>query len=359
MTDQRLLIPYYREIRSARGCVSPSVDVQREWVRQRAAAHPFAAVSDVGREIETRYEGPGTPEANRQPRPKLREVLKAAADNGNSIILLPSMPKHYRYQWIADEIEQQRVPWLEIHPQKRAGRPASRKDHGKDVRLGEAIPIHGGEFNAVWKEIKRNCGWFIRSVERLNSKLLFRGTGERDHGPAFVGRPKVERRPKSSGLVNHRYAIDWMKEHGFAAHRGNSVICTSNPEHARAYSDIKQGKWRKIYAIFPFDGFDFTWSRNEREFAYVVSEEDGTLPFYDGDVDPPKGLKNRGWNPFLEDRLWSADYVSNDIDGALRAEHEIMISGVPYYGLDWSTYRTAVLKKLGFKLQNEPYTKRR
>ena len=116
----RPLYPYYRDIRSSKGPVGPSVEEQRTWVKHRMENHPFAEVIELGVEFENGYQGLKTPPSKQMKRPVLDRILKATQKNyfnrQEAVILLPDMPTYYQYKWIDDAIEFNGSVKMPIHP---------------------------------------------------------------------------------------------------------------------------------------------------------------------------------------------------------------------------------------------------
>ena len=364
---KRPFYPYYRDIQNANRQVLPTVETQREWVRRRMADHPFAEVVEMGVEEEYSYEGPNTSSTDRMKRPVLSKIIDATKDffhPANGVILIPEMPTHYRYKWIFDEfaehkdsrenVERHARNWVPIHPYIRQGKERKAFIDNNPQPSGSIHLLGEMSFEELWQTIQAECTYFLGVVKKVNSHLLFRGVGEHDNGPAYIGYPENSRTPKTVKIEIHNYVDGWMQKKGFAARRGNSITCTSHPEYARTFSKIVKKKWAKIYAIFPRDGFKFSWARNAMDIITLC--EGSKFQVFDQDVPRPSDWLGN-WDQSLEEKLWYADYVSVDLAGALRSENEIMISGSSYYALDWSVYRQAILKKLGFKLQNRPFAR--
>ena len=412
----RPFFPYYRDIRSSKGDVYPSVAEQRAWVKRRMKDHPYADVVELGVECENGYEGPDTPESERMKRPVLKKILSAVNSDPfhkeTAVILLPDMPTRYQYKWIEESIEFNGAQMLRIHPFIRESRPRKPWGDNDQIPPGTIRPLPETEFRLLWKVIQTECSYFLSVVKKVNAKLLFRGVGDHDFGHAYIGFPEIDM-DFTAGRINglktayypewlYYHTLKWMKKWELDARIDNSISCTSHPEHARDYSNIKRGKWGKIYAIFPRNGFKFSWSRNDRELTgtiwndnfvpldvddwedfdentrfitineefpfsyqwndelerhvYVTKMPDGHHKIIDDEVtgqEPPDDLS--WFKKELDEKLWSADYLKVDLAGALRSEHEVMIAGAAYYALDWTTYRSFILNELGFKLQNSRY----
>lgn len=103
--------------------------------------------------------------------------------------------------------------------------------------------------------IEKNCGEFLTAARAAN-KLLFRGQSDSEH-PVFVGYPRENRRPKDSSAEAQQLFDQYLSALGFKALRSNSIFTSSD--------DIQAGNYGTVYAIFPKDGFSFTWSTKETD----------------------------------------------------------------------------------------------
>lgn len=98
--------------------------------------------------------------------------------------------------------------------------------------------------------IEKNCGEALKSIKEAQ-KLIFRGQDDASH-PVFVGYPRSDRVPKDSNLEAQKLLDTYLSTMGFKALRSNSIFTTSDMNQAGDFGDL--------YAIFPKDGFNFTWS---------------------------------------------------------------------------------------------------
>lgn len=99
------------------------------------------------------------------------------------------------------------------------------------------------------KSVARHCSQAISEYKKAG-RMLYRGTNE--DSDVFVGKPFEERRTKDSDTLVSEKISQAMLEFGFKATRENSIFCSGSKTHASGYGST--------YMIFPFDGFDFTWS---------------------------------------------------------------------------------------------------
>lgn len=98
--------------------------------------------------------------------------------------------------------------------------------------------------------IERECSEAVDAVIKTG-KFLFRGQ-EDTSKPVFVGRPWDKREPRDSNADAQVLYDKNLKLMGFTALRSNSIFTTSTKSNAAEFGTI--------YAIFPKNGFSFTWS---------------------------------------------------------------------------------------------------
>lgn len=98
--------------------------------------------------------------------------------------------------------------------------------------------------------IEKHCSQFLKEARSVR-KLLYRGQDDSGQ-PIFVGRPRDNREPKDSSAEAQRTLDGYFKLLGFKALRSNSIFTSADYNFADGYGDV--------YAIFPKNGFSFTWS---------------------------------------------------------------------------------------------------
>lgn len=99
--------------------------------------------------------------------------------------------------------------------------------------------------------IKVNCSQFLKLS---TGKFLYRGIDSMPGGfkNYFIGKSPKDRLPRDTD-INVQTKIDQkLLDGGFIAIRSNSIFCTSVLAQAQFYGFA--------YIIFPFNGFDYTWS---------------------------------------------------------------------------------------------------
>ena len=98
--------------------------------------------------------------------------------------------------------------------------------------------------------IEKNCSEAVAAVKQTG-QFLYRGQDDASL-PVFVGYPRADREPKDSDEKAQKLCDKWLGMMGFKALRGNSIFTSPNRDQASGYGDL--------YAIFPKNGFQFTWS---------------------------------------------------------------------------------------------------
>ena len=106
------------------------------------------------------------------------------------------------------------------------------------------------EYNYV-NMVLRDCSDVIDVIKKTHF-FLYRGLGDANPRDVFLGRTRVDRKPKDMHKKLHTAIDDILTQAGFNATRSNSIFVTGLKSHASAYG--------RLYMIFPLNGFDFTWS---------------------------------------------------------------------------------------------------
>ena len=121
-----------------------------------------------------------------------------------------------------------------------------------DMSPGDREKVSQPELQKFIEMIKTNCGDALRSMDRTQ-KFLHRGVGG-NPPEIFVSRSREDRRPVDSDEGLTKIYDNFLKQLGFKSLRSNSIFCSPQYRVAREYG--------AVFYIFPFDGFNFTWSKN-------------------------------------------------------------------------------------------------
>jgi hypothetical protein len=175
-----------------------------------------------------------------------------------------------------------------------------------EIEAGEKshIPDVHGAADKFYALIEQNCSDAL-SVMKETGKLLYRGIRRRSaQFPIFHGRSRENRKTLDSSEKTQLTIDFYLGNSGFTALRSNSIFCTSKSSFATNYGTV--------YLIFPFNGFDFTWSEVIDD---LVFSKLGTV----GGDDP--------------NLVSNYKFKKTDFAGALKSGHEIYIHG-EYYACD-------------------------
>lgn len=339
MNPKKPVIAYYRAVRTKAGQATPTVDQQRLELTRRLAMSPHREL--IAEFIEEEIGQDGDLLKRRQ----LEKVLAEVARLGDCIIATPRMAKKsYRYKNLPDLLTGQKVIYLR-EPLPEADRRTATDHHGHaaSIAAGQIRPI-GEDFDRVWEEIEANCSDILDVLRGIGTRYLYRGVRSSTFTragiadglcPLFVSRPMDDKPALETSPGIHGLAVDWMKANGFIAHRGNSVYVTTHPGVAQGYTeridqDGTESVQGAVYAIFPCNGYNFTWSRQFPDLGLNLQDA----------VDPL-------------DLLFAADLVATGLREAILGEHEILLSGVPYYAVELKKHGMALNDKLGIKPSNK------
>lgn len=165
---------------------------------------------------------------------------------------LPSPEKIARLKVLQDKIDAHN---LEIERLHRAYLAANKAAAQAEAEHNKIKPIFDEKTLKYFAYIEANCGEYLKAV-RETGKVLYRGQHE-SKSPIFVGYPREDRRPKDSDGEAQKLYDKYLTIMGFKALRSNSIFTSSSEKQA--------GDYGEIYAIFPKDGFSFTWSTKESD----------------------------------------------------------------------------------------------
>ena len=87
---------------------------------------------------------------------------------------------------------------------------------------------------------------------------------QHNNAPYFIGNPRIDRWPKDTKQTIQIKVDEMLQKMGFTALRRNSIFATSD-----MLATISFGK---MYAIFPLNGFTYTWS--SRRDDWIVKDKD-------------------------------------------------------------------------------------
>lgn len=104
--------------------------------------------------------------------------------------------------------------------------------------------------NSTFYKFASECSDAIDAMRRTK-RGLYRGMIG-DHPEIFIGRSRDDRRPMDTYDDLHSEFNKILIVNGFVANRGNSIFCSGNMGTSFGYGES--------YAIFPKNGFQFTWA---------------------------------------------------------------------------------------------------
>lgn len=185
----------------------------------------------------------------------------------------------------------------------------------RDFPAGEMGPLSTTEALEV---VTVHCTIYISAVQTAG-KLLYRGLRNCPHD-YFLASPRTDRLPATTPKQVHDGFVRWMRAKGFNANRDNSVFATSDKRSAELYG--------ALYAIFPVNGFSFTWSPDCRDLFHDWAAE---------------GMPNA--SDEIDALLQGMHYTDRDLPAAINSGNEVMLADSPYLGV-----RLELVDKLTFSL---------
>lgn len=200
--------------------------------------------------------------------------------------------------------------------------------------------IHGKlvtaeELNDLWRKILTECSEIVAIYKSFpeNSpggsfgdlKILFSGRNKEEAW--FEGQSRNDRKPLDSPIGFHNLLNKVFDSCGMTANRSNSFFVTPNPAVAYGYGCP--------YAIFPKNGFQYTWT----DFKDLAS-------FHASGILSPLVLDYRRATPDDAEEIFRQIVTTicprnTDIHDAINMHHEIMIHGA-YYAIHTSLMRQII-----------------
>ena len=137
------------------------------------------------------------------------------------------------------------------------------------IKPGGFRKISPKRVNDVIGFIQNNCTDILSTYKQTN-KLLYRGTKEFNflRSPEFFLKKSYDKRIPKDTIKKYQDQLDRkLKEAGFEALRSNSIFTTGQESTADSYGDK--------YAIFPIDGFSYTWAEGVEDLTtkYGLTDE--------------------------------------------------------------------------------------
>jgi len=196
--------------------------------------------------------------------------------------------------------------------------------------------------------ISDNCQQYLQGM-RQAGRCLFRGIRGDKENPQdltqFIGSSRDSRYPTGSHVIAQTEFDSYLQKLDVKALRSKSTFITSDYSFA--------GDFGTEFAIFPFDGCPFAWSRKFKDL--ILHPEDIRLI-----VNP--NAKPKHMQYMLNGTTDVVDSVSeheklhrfmdhyqiddNDLISAIRSRHEIWFTG-KYVGIRWQLNEEEILKFIG------------
>jgi len=191
--------------------------------------------------------------------------------------------------------------------------------------------------------IEKNCSQYLAAVKEANGRLLFRGQDDAAQ-PIFVAYPRLDREPKDSDPEAQKLIDKYLSALGFKALRSNSLFTTSSENNASNYGTV--------YAIFPKNGFEYTWSTKHDDLVIhsvhdIGGDEEDTDDVY---------YNYEDWQRQFSDYAEELDRAIEDDPSMFNiADEDIEDEDVFYKNL--KKYITAITKMPEYKVFKAAYNK--
>lgn len=176
--------------------------------------------------------------------------------------------------------------------------------------------------------VVRDCRPYLMAKEP--EQFLYRGMNS-DEFAAYNKPIRKNRIPKDMPEIIHETIDSYFKKHFGVYFRSNAIFTISDYNFADAYGTV--------YAVYPVGRFQFLWSPNVKDLftklAGILSKN------YDVDIDMFKSedlnkddiARYRTALNDIPNILENLKYKNTDLDNAIDAQTEVMLSGSTYHAL--------------------------
>ena len=174
----------------------------------------------------------------------------------------------------------------------------------------------------IFSRIEKLCSDALPAIKETG--YIFRGI---DGMPTqFIGVSPENREPMGVAKDSHNALNVVLRRNGFIANRSNSIFCSGHPWVAQSYGNL--------YAIFPINGFHYTWSRTIKD-----------LYFHEEEVN--EFIENNSDDTVLKKYHFNKDAF---LSSAIASEREIYIHG-KYIALMCSRYKNELFDYFGWYVE--------
>lgn len=187
----------------------------------------------------------------------------------------------------------------------------------------EFMDILEEECSTIWNMYKRT-GFLYRGIQ--------------DYDDLIVKSIRSDRNPTDLDPIRHNLSIEAYKKLGIAAHRGNSIFCSTDLEVAEAWGDT--------YIVFPTDPFKFSYLANWYSYAEKhLAELGSAIP--EGNITKypyfmfTYMIDGKTTVDDLAAILQEAGLSSTGLPMAISQGLEVLITGQKYYAVS-TTYEAEV-----------------
>lgn len=179
---------------------------------------------------------------------------------------------------------------------------------------GNELPITGEDESSdkIYDFIKTNCSDYLAICKKAGG-MLYRGFDSKGGlFNYFIGQPRDNRESLGLSGNQHDILIKCFQLVGFKATRNQTISCASNKKLAGSYG--------RLYAIFPINGFSFTWSTKYKDI--------GGMNVYDSAVDFLQNVTVEDIYPEYAARIVKKlKFTDKNLVAAIKSGHEVAIYG--------------------------------
>ena len=169
-------------------------------------------------------------------------------------------PRKWITKWLNTPVNNEKANKWRATQKPAAGR--------RDNPLHETItvpsdPSSDANIQELADIIKKKCSKYLESVQP--GQFLWHGTSSKTKDMVYASKSRAVRIPVDSDKFITSLFDKALNEHGFIATRSNSIFVIGDKNAAEEYGTL--------YAIFPINGFNFTWSMSHND--VILSKNTG------------------------------------------------------------------------------------
>jgi len=226
-------------------------EIKRLSVAAEASPDPIKFLLGVVKQYNAKYKG-WTPDKKVAPGKMYAMPTPNEPIGDRAAGFMPSAEKQAKAAALQAKIDAHNAEIERLRKARLAAENAKKAAEAQHKKVGTRFDEKTLKY---FSYIEKNCSEYLTAV-RATGRVLYRGQYD-SKMPIFVGYPRKNRQPKDSDEKAQKIYDENLTIMGFDALRSNSIFTTSDFNQAEGYGNL--------YAIFPKNGFKFTWATKEAD----------------------------------------------------------------------------------------------